>query len=207
MDSLIGPSSKPAGTISYFSSYSANNAVRSSSLTSFILATRSPIPYPFTVQPNLIWASILSPSVTATWRILSPNLATFNTLLSENAAAVLIQLPIRPRISSFSQCPTMTFLFNFNLLPMKPCSLSPCADWLRFMKSMSMDSQGISRLYCVAKCNKGFCNADKPAIHIFDGENVCIHVIIPAHDSFAFASKASLLIESASLTTALNLSL
>ena len=58
-------------------------------------------------------------------------------------------------------------------------SRSPWAAWLRFMKSMSISAHGSSTLACVCRCNIGFCSAWRPLIHIFAGENVCIHVITP----------------------------
>ena len=72
---------------------------------------------------------------------------------------------------------------------MKPNSRSPCADWFRFMKSMSISPQGRSRLNCVCRCRSGLRSAVKPAIHIFAGENVCIHATTPTHVVVAFASR------------------
>ena len=71
---------------------------------------------------------------------------------------------------------------------MWPNSMSPWADWLRFMKSMSMVSQGISALYWVWKWRSGFCNACRPFIHIFAGEKVCIQVMMPIHFSSLLAA-------------------
>ena len=45
---------------------------------------------------------------------------------------------------------------------------------------MSMDVHGMSRLNCVWNCSSGFCRTERPRIHIFAGENVCIQVITPA---------------------------
>ncbi len=64
---------------------------------------------------------------------------------------------------------------------MKPCSRSPWAAWLRFMKSMSIDCQGRSRLNCVCRCSIGLLMAVSPPIHIFEGEKVCIQSTRPAH--------------------------
>jgi alpha-N-arabinofuranosidase len=62
------------------------------------------------------------------------------------------------------------------------------ADWFRFMKSMSISDQGMSRLNWVCRCTKGFCSTFRPAIHILAGENVCIQVISPTQFSALLAS-------------------
>ena len=56
------------------------------------------------------------------------------------------------------------------------------------MKSMSISVSGISRLYCVAKWQYGFCRSLSPVNHIFDGEKVWHHVMIPAQVGSAFAA-------------------
>src|ERR1051326_8570595 len=56
------------------------------------------------------------------------------------------------------------------------------------MKSMSIEFQGRSRLYCVWRCATGFVKVRNPPIHILEGENVCIHAITPAQVRDAFAS-------------------
>ena len=86
---------------------------------------------------------------------------------------------------------------------MNPNSRSPWAAWLRFMKSMSMSAQGISRLYWVWRWRNGFASSCRPAIHIFAGLNVCIHVIRPTHAGSAFASAASCRIPSEPVSTGL----
>jgi hypothetical protein len=87
---------------------------------------------------------------------------------------------------------------------MNPCSRSPCADWFRFMKSMSISSHGMSRLNCVSRWSSGFCSIDRPRIHIFDGENVCIHVITPMQAGSAFAARTAASIPSESRRTGWN---
>ena len=62
---------------------------------------------------------------------------------------------------------------------MNPCSRSPWAAWFRFMKSMSIVAQGMSRLCCVCRCRSGLRSAFSPLIHILDGENVWHQVIKP----------------------------
>ena len=62
---------------------------------------------------------------------------------------------------------------------MNPNSRSPCADWFRFMKSMSMELHGRSRLNCVCRWANGFCSDVSPRIHIFAGEKVCIQAMSP----------------------------
>lgn len=51
-----------------------------------------------------------------------------------------------------------------------------------------MLSYGVSLLYCVLKYSTGFGRAVKPPIHIFEGENVCIHVMTPAQSCVLLAS-------------------
>ena len=87
---------------------------------------------------------------------------------------------------------------------MKPASRSPCADWFRFMKSMSIVSQGRSRPNWVWRCTNGFCSAFSPRTHIFEGENVCIQRMRPAQSGSEFASRQSLAISSGVVSSALN---
>ena len=47
-------------------------------------------------------------------------------------------------------------------LPMKPNSRSPWADWFRFMKSMSIVDQGMSRLNCVCRCSERLLQHPQP---------------------------------------------
>ena len=58
-------------------------------------------------------------------------------------------------------------------------SRSPWADWWRFMKSMSMDDHGRSRLNCVWRWTSGLRRSVSPAIHILAGEKVCIQAMTP----------------------------
>jgi hypothetical protein len=86
---------------------------------------------------------------------------------------------------------------------MNPNSRSPWADWFRFMKSMSISAHGRSRLNCVCRCRSGFSSDLKPPIHIFAGENVCIHATTPTQLPAAFASRQTCRIDSGLLTTGL----
>ena len=73
-------------------------------------------------------------------------------------------------------------------------SRSPCAAWLRFMKSMSISPHGRSRLNCVCRWSSGLRSAWSPAIHIFAGLKVCIHAITPTQSSAAEAATQAALI-------------
>src|SRR5690606_7910396 len=86
---------------------------------------------------------------------------------------------------------------------MKPNSLSPCADWFRFIKSISIELQGISALNCVCKWQIGLFKMLKPLIHILAGEKVCIQVMIPIQFLVAFASWQTLVISSGVFTVGL----
>ena len=150
---------------------------------------RSPTPKAFTDTPSRTWASTLSPSVTPTWRMFSPKRATFSDCASCQAQAARAHELSRAATCGSCQWPTTTLRFSRRRLTMNPNSRSPCADWFRFMKSMSIPDHGISRLNCVCRCASGFWSAVKPAIHIFAGENVCIQAISPTHASAALASR------------------
>ena len=87
---------------------------------------------------------------------------------------------------------------------MNPASRSPWAAWLRFMKSISIDDQGRSRLNWVCRWRKGFFSVVSPRIHILDGEKVCIQSTRPAQLASLLASTQTLAIWSASTRRALN---
>ena len=53
----------------------------------------------------------------------------------------------------------------------------------------------------MCRCNIGFCSACRPLIHIFAGENVCIHVMTPTHAGSALTSSIWRWIASCSLST------
>ena len=90
---------------------------------------------------------------------------------------------------------------------MNPNSRSPWADWLRFMKSMSIDDQGMSRLNWVCRWQSGLLSRVRPPIHILDGLNVCIHATIPMQFGAASASRSMAVISSGVVTTGLKTSL
>ncbi len=66
---------------------------------------------------------------------------------------------------------------------------------------MSMSAHGSATLACVCRCSSGLPSASRPPIHIFAGENVCIHAIRPMHASSALASRHSRLMAAASVST------
>ncbi len=66
---------------------------------------------------------------------------------------------------------------------------------------MSISAHGRSRLYCVCRCSRGFRSAASPAIHIFAGENVCIHATTPTQVVAAFASRIEARIASGLVAT------
>src|SRR6478752_8894217 len=68
---------------------------------------------------------------------------------------------------------------------------------------MSIAFHGMSLLNCVCKCNKGLCRIFNPFIHIFAGEKVCIHAIMPIQFCAAFASLQTDKISSGVVTTGL----
>ncbi len=68
---------------------------------------------------------------------------------------------------------------------------------------MSISAQGISRLYWVCRCTKGFLSRLSPAIHILAGEKVCIQVIRPMQLAVELASRHSSRIASGVVSTGL----
>ena len=120
--------------------------------------------------------------------MLSPKRHTLMWEDSISPTAVTIHCAIFLTTSGFCQCPTTILRSMPMRLTIWPYSRSPCADWFSFMKSISIVSYGISSLNCVWKCISGFLYSCSPRIQDFAGENVCIHVMTPAHSSSAFAS-------------------
>ena len=84
---------------------------------------------------------------------------------------------------------------------MNPCSRSPWADWLRFMKSMSIVAQGMSRLCCVWRWQRGLASSSRPPIHILEGLKVCIQVTMPAQAGSALAARMRVTIASGPFST------
>jgi hypothetical protein len=84
-----------------------------------------------------------------------------------------------------------------------PNSRSPCAAWLRFMKSMSMVDHGRASWSWVCRCSSGLRSASSPVIHIFAGEKVCIHAITPTHAASALASCSTRRMAADSVSTGL----
>ena len=129
-----------------------------------------------------------------------PKRAIFIRCESANAHAARDQPSSFASTSSSCQWPTTIFRGRRRRAPMNPNSRSPWADWFRFMKSMSISPQGRSRLNCVCRWASGFCSRVNPAIHIFDGEKVCIQVITPAQAGDALASRQTFRIASGSVS-------
>ncbi len=84
---------------------------------------------------------------------------------------------------------------------MNPNSRSPCAAWLRFMKSMSISDQGSDTFAWVCRCRNGVFSASSPVIHILAGENVCIQAIRPMQSGSALAAMMILWIAPESVST------
>ena len=154
-----------------------------------------------TETPKRSSASVLSPSVTATLRMLSPNRASRSSCVADQPAAARTQDPILAVTAGLETCPTTVLRATPSRDWMYPNSRSPCAAWLRFMKSMSIVAQGSSTFAWVCRCSSGVRSASRPAIHILAGENVCIHAITPMQASSALASSAIRRIASELLST------
>ena len=155
----------------------------------------------FTETPNRTSASVLSPSVTATPRMLSPNRASFIPVSAAQPVAARAQVATSACTWASEACPTTILRATPSRAAMYPNSRSPWAAWFRFMKSMSISAQGSSIPAWVCRCSSGVRSASSPVIHIFAGENVCIQVITPMHASSAFASSAARRIAAASVST------
>jgi hypothetical protein len=95
-------------------------------------------------------------------------------------------------------------------MPIRVCteanSRSPWAAWFKFMKSMSIDDHGSERFAWVCRCSIGLPRAWSPPIHIFAGENVCIHAMTPMQRSSARASRHTRRMASAVVRTGLGTS-
>ncbi len=161
----------------------------SPSVTASTAATRSLTPYVLTDTPKRCSASTLSPSVTATLRMLSPK-RTRRRLRSARAPVAADTHVRTRRVTSGS------FTWPATVLRGTPSrvrtwanSRSPWAAWLRFMKSMSMVDHGSASLDWVCRCSNGLRSSSSPWIHIFAGENVCIQAITPTQRSSPLASR------------------
>ena len=173
----------------------------SASATASTTSTRSLTPQVFTETPNRRSASTLSPSVTATLRMLSPNRASLRPVISARPSAARAQTPTLRATSGSSTWPVTVLRVTPIRVWTAANSRSPCAAWLRFMKSMSISDHGSAWLACVCRWSSGLRSASRPVIHIFAGLNVCIHAITPTHRSSAVASSSARRIASASVST------
>src|SRR4029078_2510514 len=90
---------------------------------------------------------------------------------------------------------------------MKPASRSPWADWVKFMKSMSIVSHGRPRPNCVCKCKMGLVSERQHKTDILEGENVCIHKITPTQLAVLLAAMQVARISSGVVSTGLETSL
>ena len=201
--SARSPPGRRAGTTSYSSRYVATSVSTSASLASSMARTRSPTPYPSVEKPSRRMASTLSPSVTATSRMFSPNRAIRPPSQSWRARAARAHVPIRSWTSGSDQWPATIVRSRRSRAAMNPNSRSPWAAWWRFMKSMSMVAHGMWRWCCVWRCRNGLCRPCRPAIHILAGENVCIHTMRPTQAGSRSASWHSARMPAASVRTGL----
>ena len=135
--------------------------------------------------------------------MLSPNRATVSRRASCQPQAARDHPATLSTRAGSCQWPATVFRRRDMRVSRKPCSRSPWADWLRFMKSMSISVHGSSRLNWVWRWRSGFWRAVSPAIHIRAGENVCIQTTSPTHASAVFASRQSARIASGVVTTGL----
>src|SRR5580693_4206215 len=75
------------------------------------------------------------------------------------------------------------------------------------MKSMSIEAQGMSRLYCGWRWAMGLLRVRRPLIHILDGENVWHQVMRPIQLGELWASRQSSDTASGVVSTGLNTAL
>src|SRR3954452_10169257 len=183
------------------SPYASTRPWTAASSTFSTTSTRSLTPQVFTDMPKRISASTLSPSVTATLRMLSPNRASFRPRAAAAPAAARAQEPTRACTRGLPTCPATVVRGVRSRVSMKPYSRSPCAAWFRFMKSMSIVAHGRAASAWVCRCNSGLRSASRPVIHIFAGEKVCIQVITPRQFGSSLASPIARRIAPASVRT------
>lgn len=132
-----------------------------------------------TETPKRSSASTLSPSVTATSRMLSPKRASRSDRISACPIAARVHAAMRAVTVGLLTCPATVLRATPSRVWTNPNSRSPWAAWLRFMKSMSISDQGSSTLAWVCRCSSGVRSASRPEIHILAGEKVCIQAITP----------------------------
>ncbi len=158
----------------------------SASATSSTTATRSLTPQVLTETPKRRSASTLSPSVTATLRMLSPNRASRIVAMARRG-----RRPPAPRLRPGGRPPGRRRgrRRSCATTPIRVCtaanSRSPWAAWLRFMKSMSISAHGSAWLAWVCRCSSGLRSWSRPVIHIFAGLKVCIQAMTPTQSSSA----------------------
>src|SRR5215218_3121599 len=187
--------------MSYRSPYSSTSPSTTLSSTASTTSTRSLTPQVFTETPKRSSASTLSDSVTATLRMLSPKRASFRSRAAAAPAAARAHEPTRACTLGFDTWPATVVRGWRRRVRMNPCSRSPWAAWLRFMKSMSIVAHGRAASAWVCRCSSGLRSASMPEIHIFAGEKVCIQVMTPRQFGSSFASPMARRIAPASLRT------
>ncbi len=173
----------------------------SASATASTTSTKSLTPYVFTDTPKRCSASTLSPSVTATLRMLSPKRAIRSVRSARAPVAARAHVATRLTTRGSLTWPATVL----RATPRRVCtwanSRSPWAAWLRFMKSMSMLAHGSVSFAWVCRCSSGRRSSSRPRIHIFAGEKVCIHVMTPIHASSLLASRHARRIPADSVST------
>src|SRR3954453_3079994 len=162
-------------------------------------STRSLTPHMFTETPKRSSASTLSPSVTATLRMLSPKRASRSERAAAAPAAARTHAPPPAGPRGSDTCPATVVRDVRSRVRMNPYSRSPWAAWLRFMKSMSIVAHGSAASAWVCRCSSGLRSASIPEIHIFAGEKVCIQVMTPRQAGSSLASPMARRIAPASL--------
>src|SRR5580704_11335836 len=87
------------------SSYSATSASTSAGAAASTAETRSLTPHVLTWTPKMASASVLSPSVTATYRMLSPNRASRSDRVTAQPAAARVHVATCPTTRGSVTCP------------------------------------------------------------------------------------------------------
>src|SRR3712207_44475 len=133
--------------------------------------------------------------------MLSPKRASRSERAAAASVAARAHEPTRERTRGLDTWPATVVRGMRSRVSTNPYSRSPCAAWLRFMKSMSIVAQGRAASAWVCRCSSGLRSASSPLIHIFAGEKVCIQVTTPTQLGSSLASPIARRMAAASVST------
>ena len=138
--------------------------------------------------PKCASASTLSPSVTATPRMLSPNRATFSVDSSARPSAARTHEPIRRRVFGSLTCPAMV-LREVDKSRLDVAEFAVAVGGLVEVHEVHVDALPWQLDAELGVQMQQRLRSDlSPRIHILAGEKVCIQAMTPMHSSEVLAS-------------------